>query len=289
LDNIGIGIAHHLFKVSKEGGFYAMPLSNCPECGHDISTAAVACPNCGRPLEINTVLPPRPVIVNELPREEGIPPWAFAAMGIAALGILILAFVVFNRTDDTANSNLRVNVDRERTSGPDTSTTSIPSTSVPDSRTSVPGSQTDINSPPDKGTVSIAAKTVSQSGSPTAVKNEKFYLLDKSLEEVLDDAGLEPIEGNSLTNSLGLAVIFPDRYGDFRQKAMNAINGQIEYSGTTDATGTAKLSGVDPGSYYLFGVTKTGKGFALWSSPVAVIAGENVLDLAPARVTEISG
>src|SRR5688572_3196652 len=134
-----------------------MSLSNCPECGHDVSTAAVACPNCGRPLDLSTVQPPRPVIVSELPREEGIPPWAFAAMGIAALGILILAFVVFNRTDDTANSNLRVNVDRDRTSRPsssDTTTTSVPSTSapvsVPESRTSVPGSQTEINSPPDK-------------------------------------------------------------------------------------------------------------------------------------------
>lgn len=278
-----------------------MSLSNCPECGHDVSTAAVACPNCGRPLEINTVMPPRPVIVNELPREEGIPPWAFAAMGIAALGILILAFVVFNRTDDTANSNLRVNVDRDGTSRPasrDTTTTSVPSTSapaindpasVPESRTSVPGSQTDINVPATKGNVSIAAKTVSQSGSPVAVKNEKFYLLDKSLEEILDDAGLESIEGNSLTNSLGLAVMFPDRYGDFRQKAMAAINSKIEYSGTTDSTGTAKLSGVEPGSYYLFGVTKTGKGFAMWSSQVSVSAGENSMNLEPVRVTEISG
>lgn len=274
-----------------------MSLSNCPECGHDVSTAAVACPNCGRPLEINTVPPPRPVIVNELPREQGIPPWAFAAMGIAALGILILAFVVFNRTDDTANSNLRVNVDRERTSRPassETSTTTVPSTSsapvsVPESRTNVPGSQTEINSPPDKGSVRIAAKVVSQNGSPTAVRNEKFYLLDKSLEEILDEAGLEPIEGNSLTNSLGLAVMYPERYGDFRQKAMAAINSKIEYSGTTDATGTANLSGVEPGGYYLFGVTKTGKGFAMWSSPVSINAGENVMDLAPARVTEISG
>jgi hypothetical protein len=269
-----------------------MSLSNCPECGHDVSTAAVACPNCGRPLEINTVPPPRPVIVNELPREEGIPPWAFAAMGIAALGILILAFVVFNRTDDTANSNLRVNVDREGTSRPASSVT-VPSTSdpvsVPESRTTVPGSQTDVSVPPTKGSVSIAAKTVSQNGSPIAVKNEKFYLLDKSLEEILDDAGLEPIEGNSLTNSLGLAVMFPERYGDFRQKAMNAINSKIEYSGTTDSTGTAKLSGIEPGSYYLFGVTKTGKGFAMWSSQVSVNAGDNVMDLEPVRVTEIAG
>jgi Predicted membrane protein len=276
-----------------------MPLSNCPECGHDISTSAVACPNCGRPFQNNTVIPPRPVIVNELPREEGIPPWAFAAMGIAAIGLLILAYVVFVRTnEDTANSNLRVSVNRDlpaRSGSRETSTTTVPSTSapvvndIPESRTTVPGSQTDVNLPPDKGVVSIAAKTVSQNGSPVAVKNEKFYLLDKSLEDILNDAGLEPIEGNSLASSLGLAVMFPDRYGDFRQKAMAAINSKVEYSGTTDGTGTAKLSGIEPGSYYLFGITKTGKGFAMWSSQVSVNAGDNLMNLEPVRVTEIAG
>jgi hypothetical protein len=277
-----------------------MPLANCPECGHDVSTAAVACPSCGKPLRIDT--PPRPVVVSEPVREEGIPAWAFAVMGIAAVGLLLLAFVVFNNTDDEANTNVRVSMDRERasrsasTDSDSSVTTSIPPSSttvdsapMPESRTSVPGSQTEVNVPPDKGSVRIAAKVVSQNGSPTAVRNEKFYLLDQSLEQILDDAGLKPIEGNTLTASLGLAVMFPERYGDFRSKAMAAINSKIEYSGTTDSTGEAKLSGVEPGSYYLFGVTKTGKGFAMWSSPVSVIAGDNVLDLAPARVTEIGG
>jgi hypothetical protein len=28
-----------------------MPLTNCPDCGHSISTAAVACPQCGYPMQ----------------------------------------------------------------------------------------------------------------------------------------------------------------------------------------------------------------------------------------------
>jgi hypothetical protein len=277
-----------------------MPLLTCPECGHDVSSAAVACPSCGKPLRIDTP-PPRPVIVAEPTRDEGIPPWALAAMGIAAVGLLILAFVIFTREDDSANSNLRVNVDRDRpassSSRPgesDTAYTSVPGSSTtidssaPASQTTVPGSQADVDLPPDKGSVRIAAKVVNQSGSPTAVRNEKFYLLEKSLEEILDDAGLEPIEGNTLTNSLGLAIMYPERFGDFRQKAMSAINAKLKYSGTTDSNGNAMLNNVEPGSYYLFGVTKTGKGFAMWSSPVSVIAGENKLDL-PARVTEMAG
>jgi hypothetical protein len=34
-----------------------MPLTNCPECGRQVSTAAEACPGCGHPLRA-TVPPP---------------------------------------------------------------------------------------------------------------------------------------------------------------------------------------------------------------------------------------
>lgn len=280
-----------------------MSLINCPECGHDVSNSAVACPNCGRPLQNRTVPPARPVVVDRRDNEGGIPPWAFVAMGIAAVLILFFVILMVNRdSDDTANTNLRVRMNeqersvptRETTISESPSTVTVPSsptyeTSVPTSQSSVPGSQTTVNSAPDKGVVRIDAKVISQSGSPQAVKNEKFYLLEKDLETILGDADLEPIEGNTLSNSLGLAIAFPERYGDFRRKALDAINKHIEYSGTTDSSGQAELRGVDPGSYYLFGMSKTGKGFALWSSPVSVIAGENVLNLAPQRVNEIQG
>jgi hypothetical protein len=29
-----------------------VPLTNCPECGHQVSTAAEACPNCGHPMRV---------------------------------------------------------------------------------------------------------------------------------------------------------------------------------------------------------------------------------------------
>lgn len=278
-----------------------MSLINCPECGHDISNAAVACPNCGRPLQIRTVPPARPAVVDRTERETGIPPWAFVAMGVAAVLVLFFVIAMINRdADDSANANLRVRMDEERRSastrdtsapvdpstadGPQISGSNVPATT---SESTVPGSQTATNSAPDKGLVKIDAKIVSNSGTPQAVKNEKFYLLEKDVEMILSDAGLDPIEGNTLSNSLGLSIAFPDRYGEFRRKALDAINKHIEYSGTTDSTGKAELRGVDPGSYYLFGMTKTGEGFAIWSSPVSVIAGENVLNLAPQRLNEI--
>ena len=128
----------------------------------------------------------------------------------------------------------------------------------------------------------------SRFGSPVPVKNEKFYLLDEDLESILSEAGLEPIEGQTLTNSLGLSVLYPDRFDDFNRDALAAIKPHVKYAGTTDASGKAELGGIEPKSYYLFAVTKSGRGFAIWSSPVTIIAGDNALNLTPQSVTEIN-
>ncbi|MCA1590183.1 MAG: zinc-ribbon domain-containing protein, partial [Acidobacteria bacterium] len=41
-----------------------MALLHCPECGHEISTSAVACPSCGRPLNARPTVQ-RNVVVTE--------------------------------------------------------------------------------------------------------------------------------------------------------------------------------------------------------------------------------
>jgi len=135
--------------------------------------------------------------------------------------------------------------------------------------------------------VTIDAKIAGKTGQPLPVKNEKFYLLDKDLEMILSEAGLEPIEGQTLTNSLGLSVLFPDRYNEFNRDALRSIKGHIKYAGTTDGAGKAELGGIEPNSYYLFGVTKSGRGFVIWSQPVSVIPGQNALNLTPQRLNEM--
>lgn len=280
-----------------------MSLIHCPECGHEISQAAIACPSCGRPInEPGTPPLQRPVIVARR-EESGFPPWAFIPLGILGLGLALLLFFVMSRNDEAANSNVNVNLSPARASNPsrgtergDSQTVSVPSSgttvAVPPADTqtvTVPGSQTTI--PPDatKGKVVIEAKVANKIGAPTAVRNERFYLLDADLGSILSDAGLDPIEGQTLANSFGLSVVFPDRYGDFNRKALAAIKDHIKYSGTTDGSGRAAMSAVDPDSYYLFGVTKTGKGFALWSNQVTIRGGENILNLSPQAVTEMDG
>ena len=141
---------------------------------------------------------------------------------------------------------------------------------------------------PDKGTVTIRAQLMTRRGGAQPAKSAKFYLLDKDLETILSEARVQPIEGNSLQGSIGLAAVFPDKYGEFQRAAMRAIGAHAKYSGTTDGSGAAKIGSIAPKEYYLFAIVRVGNGFALWDSPVSVIAGDNNLDLSPQSITEIS-
>lgn len=258
-----------------------MALIYCPECGHEISTAAVACPNCGRPISANSAIEGRTAPKRH---DEGVPKWLFIPLAAVGAVIVIALLVLFSRNSEDANSNLRVGVNTQR---PDTPPINATATApMANSQVSVPGSQVGVEVPPAKGTVTIDAKIAARNG-PQPVKSERFYLLDKDVEAILNDASIEPIANQTLLNSFGLSVAYPDRYGDFNRRALAAIRPHIKYAGTTDVNGKATLGGVEPSGYYLFAVARSGNGFAVWSSPVSVIAGENALNLAPVTLTEI--
>ena len=270
-----------------------MSLIYCPECGHEISTAAVACPNCGRPLSAATAQVPR-VVVERQPKSDSIPPWVIAP--VVLLGVLVLfGFIYLFTASDTPESNMSVNVNARRDeiarSSERTNSSMPPSTmpvtnsadsGYPASSQNVPGTAGNI---PTSGTVLIDAKIASRNGSTQAVRNTRFYLLDKNIETILSDADIEPIEGQTLTNSLALATADQARFGDFYRRAMRALGDHIKYTGNTDMAGKAQLGSVKPDQYYLFGVARTGEGFAMWNSPVSVIAGENAVNLTPQQLT----
>ncbi len=276
-----------------------MTLILCPECGHEVSTTATACPNCARPLHAPPLVERKVVLTEPVEREQGFPTWALIPIGLLAVLLVFVAYLAFRGTDESANTNINVNVAGRRT-GTGTQASSIPSSDttsvrVPDAAppppaqiTTVPGSSTDapVAPAPTKGTVTLNAKVTTSNGSEQSVRGTRFYLLENDVETVLREARVEPIEGNSLAGSLGLAAVYPDRYGEFQRAAMRAIAAKAKYSGTTNSSGDANLSGVDPKGYYLFGIAKIGRGFALWNAPVSVIAGDNLLS-SPQRVTEI--
>jgi hypothetical protein len=298
-----------------------MSLAHCPECGHEVSVNAIACPNCGLPMnavaeplmeETTVVRPsvaaPPPVHVRTRPV---MPTSAIVALGVLGISLLFLVIFLFRGSAQDSNVNVALNANRRAANGdlardtrtttttvppsdtgtvsiPPSSTTSIPSTSTSVPSTSAPVSLPPTAPPPDKGSVVIKAKFATTRGTPQPARGVKFYLLDKDVETILSNADVEPISGNTLSGSFGLASVFPDKYGDFTRKAMRALAAHIKYSGSTDGSGTASLNGIQPDEYYLFSITRSGKGFALWNSPVSVVPGENILDLSPQAITEIS-
>ncbi|MDI1243745.1 MAG: hypothetical protein PSX80_17680 [bacterium] len=162
--------------------------------------------------------------------------------------------------------------------------TNTPGADYPVPARNVPGSAGTI---PTSGTVLIEAKVSTRNGSTQGARNTRFYLLDKDLESILSDADLEPIEGQSLTASLALATADQGRYAEFYRQAMSALKEHIKYTGSTDGAGKAQLGSVKPDQYYLFGVARTGEGFAMWNSSVSVIAGDNALNLTPQQLTQM--
>ena len=280
-----------------------MSLIYCPECGHEISTAAVACPSCGRPVTAPTSHIPR-VVVEKEPKTDSIPPWVIAP--VVLLGVLVLFGLIYlvTTSDDDSNTNLSVNVNARRaetakasdrvtnTASSDVSTvppstmpvTNTPGAGYPVPAQNVPGSSGSV---PTSGTVLIEAKVSTRNGSTQGARNTRFYLLDKDIETILSEADVEPIEGQSLTNSLALATADQSRYADFYREAMSALREHIKYTGSTDGAGKAQLGSVKPDRYYLFGVARTGEGFAMWNSSVSVIAGDNAVNLTPQQLTEM--
>lgn len=230
-------------------------------------------------------------------------------------GVLVvfgLIWLATNRNDDSANLSVNVNSQRRGTANSrdvaddsPSRTVDVPSTDIDTSNvpytsgsapsypedtsvTTVPGSQVSTAPPvPDKGTVRISASIATRNGEKRAVRNTKFYLLDEDIETILSESELEPIAGQSLSVSLAMAMADQSAYGDFYRKAMSAIKDHIKYAGTTDSDGKAQLGSVKPDSYYLFGFTKAGTGFAMWNSTVSVIAGDNNINLAPQTLTEM--
>ena len=280
-----------------------MPLVNCPECAHEVSATATACPNCGHPFA-PPITRTKTVIQDVPPTDDGIPKWIFIPLGLLGVVLLFFLFIMMSNKDDTAETNINVNLAGQTTAADSqdstvstvpndipasTTTVNPPETSIP--TTIPPDSQTTVISPDSSssvGTVNLEAQVIDNKGDTKAVKAEKFYLLEKDLDTILREADIKDDTNQGLKNAFGLSVLYPDKYPGIREKALSKISDYVKYETLTDSSGKAKMGDVKPGSYYIFGITKTDKGFAIWSSPVSIIAGDNPLKLQPVRPTEIS-
>lgn len=279
-----------------------MSLLICPDCGNEVSTAAVACPKCGRPMA-PPIMEERTVIREVAPiavERDSFPKWIFIPLGLLGVILIFLMIMLFSEDKDE-QTNVSVNLSNRRSLNSNLGNSSraevettrepIPSSTIDSTISNVPpmpsNTGTTVTEIPgdaakvDRGNVNLEAKVSDRSGSPRPVRAEKFYLLDKDLSSILSDADIDPINSQSLQNSFGISVVYPDKYSDVRNKSLAEIKKHIKYEVTTDSSGKAQMKDVKPDSYYIFAITKTSNGFAIWSSPVQVNAGQNNLNLSP--------
>lgn len=77
-----------------------MALIKCPDCGHDVSTKAKACPNCGAPPSVDVQLddlPTKPVDdgVKELPKQKAVAPNWRKINGALAFVVVVYTLLFF--------------------------------------------------------------------------------------------------------------------------------------------------------------------------------------------------
>lgn len=75
-----------------------MAIISCPDCSRDVSTAATACPHCGRPMTPSMSAPqPQTSSVKEETLWHGTPSWALllGRMLRAALIVLVLVLILY--------------------------------------------------------------------------------------------------------------------------------------------------------------------------------------------------
>ena len=131
--------------------------------------------------------------------------------------------------------------------------------------------------------LTFEAAIVYLSGGAQPLARTEFILLDKSLDDILKDAGLTPMNGLGYAASFGFAVkgngIAP-QYTNFAQKSGTAIKPHIVSTVTSDFNGKGAFENIKPGDYWVLGYGQTRRGFAVWNLPVTVKAGSNhvVLD-----------
>lgn len=141
-----------------------------------------------------------------------------------------------------------------------------------------------------KGSLSIEAGLVFQSGDVKPVARTTFYLLDADLAQILREAGITPPDkpsnnSEATDNDFIVSFAFANRYATlekyqaFLLAATAAIKPHIIQSITTDFTGKAVFESVPEGAYYLVGVATPAKAIVAWNLKVTVKAGQTSITL----------
>lgn len=157
--------------------------------------------------------------------------------------------------------------------------------------------------------LAIEAAIIYNFGGAQPLARTEIALLDQSLPQILRDAGLHggdldaeharaskqrypnmpdfsrysprrPDTDANLLEDLANAIQFPTLGdGQFLGKARDAIKAHTVASGTTDFAGKLELKDLKPAHYFVYAITQTRGGHALWNVPIEIKTGRNSLSI----------
>lgn len=128
--------------------------------------------------------------------------------------------------------------------------------------------------------IEVEAALVYRSGDVRPVARTQLFLLDENLVTILRAAGLKTVgivasrgdTDDNLLFTFGLAMKYPSNndYLAFYPAAAEALKKHVKHQATTDFTGRVTFENVKAGSYFIYGMSETPRGFVLWNLPVEV-------------------
>jgi hypothetical protein len=127
--------------------------------------------------------------------------------------------------------------------------------------------------------LSIEAGLVFKSGDIKPVARTEFHLLDESLSKILRDAGLQPRAGDTDASDHGVIFSYglARKYGadsNFPAAVQEAVSKHVIQTTTSGFDGKGKFNPVPQGTYYVFAMASTPKGFVIWNVKVELNSAE---------------
>lgn len=137
--------------------------------------------------------------------------------------------------------------------------------------------------PSDVPTIFLESAIVNSDGGTQSAARVRFYILNKSVEQILADAKVSRLsEGLSYLDSYALALMnkaSAPKYMDIVTAGTQAIKPHIVGELETDSRGSAEYRFDKTGDFYIYGFTQTRKGHAAWNLPVRLQNGRNSIIL----------
>lgn len=139
-----------------------------------------------------------------------------------------------------------------------------------------------------KSTLNIEAAIVYKMDGVQPVARSRFYLLDKSAEEILRSANLKPqsdtldkmwetarkrgLDPNSLLHLdlLKLALKTPKDFPEYFVKLNAEIEKHTIKSDLTDLQGKTQFNEIESNRYFIFGMAETRGGYVVWDLPIEI-------------------